>query len=179
WRGHRRARGVPPAHPGRVTASVESAWPRAHGAAVLAARFRATPEDFRVEEIDAFAPSGAGEHLLLTVEKRGMNTAFVARLLAQWAGIDESGIGYAGLKDRHAVTVQRFSVHLPRKVAPDLAALETEEVRVLDPAWHAKKVARGGLGGKRFVLVVRDAQGDRGLVESRLQAIASRGVPNY
>jgi tRNA pseudouridine13 synthase len=115
----------------------------------------------------------------LTIEKRGMNTAFAARMLAQWAGIDESGIGYAGLKDRHAVTVQRFSVHLPKKVAPDLAALQTEELRVLDHAWHAKKLPRGALAGNRFVLVLREAQGDRELVEARLQAIASRGVPNY
>ena len=162
-----------------MTAPGAPAWPRAHGTPVLAARFRVAPEDFRVEEIDAFAPSGAGEHLLLTVAKRGMNTAFVARLLAQWAGIDESGIGYAGLKDRHAVTVQRFSVHLPKKVAPDLDALQTEDLRVLDHAWHAKKLPRGALAGNRFVLVLRDAQGDRGLVESRLQAISARGVPNY
>ena len=53
-----------------------------------------------------------------------MNTAFAARRIAQWAGIAEMAIGYAGLKDRHAVTRQRFSVHLPKKVAPDLAALE-------------------------------------------------------
>ena len=162
-----------------MTASGEPAWPRAHGAAVLAARFRATPEDFRVDEIDAFAPSGTGEHLLLTIEKRGMNTAFAARLLAQWAGIDESGIGYAGLKDRHAVAVQRFSVHLPKKAAPDLATLQSDELRVLDHAWHAKKLPRGALAGNRFVLVLRDAQGDRDPVEARLQAIAARGVPNY
>ena len=128
-----------------MTAGENPAWPRAHGAPVLSARFRATPGDFRVDEIDAFAPSGVGEHLLLTVEKRGMNTAFAAKLLAQWAGIDEAGIGYAGLKDRHAVTVQRFSVHLPKKVAPDIATLESDELRVLDHAWHAKKLPRGAL----------------------------------
>ena len=92
-------------------------WPRAFGDPVLAVRIRAQPEDFRVEEVDGFEASGSGEHLLLTIEKRGMNTAFAAKLLAQWAGIDEAGIGYAGLKDRHAVTVQRFSVHLPKKIA--------------------------------------------------------------
>ena len=144
-----------------MTAGENPAWPRAHGAPVLSARFRATPGDFRVDEIDAFAPSGVGEHLLLTVEKRGMNTAFAAKLLAQWAGIDEAGIGYAGLKDRHAVTVQRFSVHLPKKVAPDIATLESDELRVLDHAWHAKKLPRGALARKRFVLVLREAQAAR------------------
>jgi tRNA pseudouridine13 synthase len=156
-------------------------WPRAHGAPVLAARIRAVPEDFRVAEIDAFEPDGSGEHLLLTVEKSGMNTAFAARQLAQWAGIGEVGIGYAGLKDRHAVTVQRFSVHLPRKVAPDIAALEAAApgLRVLASAWHRRKLPRGALAGNRFVLRLRDAEGDRAQVDARLRAVAARGVPNY
>ena len=67
------------------------ALPRAHGEAVLSAQFRSAPEDFRVEEIDAFEASGQGEHLLLTVEKRGMNTAFAAKQIAAWAGIPEMG----------------------------------------------------------------------------------------
>ncbi len=154
--------------------------PQAHGAPVLAARIRVAPEDFRVEEIDGFAPEGSGEHLLLTVEKRGMNTAFAAKLIAQWAGIDEGGIGYAGLKDRHAVTVQRFSVHLPRRVAPSIEALEANDgLRVLGLAWHSRKLPRGALGGNRFVLRLREAVGERPGVEARLRAIAARGVPNY
>ncbi|MDQ2702103.1 MAG: tRNA pseudouridine(13) synthase TruD [Pseudomonadota bacterium] len=155
------------------------AWPRAHGAPVLSARIRATPGDFRVDEIDAFEASGTGEHLLLTIEKRGMNTAFAAKLLAQWAGIKELGVGYAGLKDRHAVTVQRFSVHLPKKVAPDITALESDELRVLGHAWHAKKLPRGALAGNRFTLVLREASGDRATIDERLRRVASCGVPNY
>ena len=154
--------------------------PQAHGVPVLSARLRATPEDFRVDEIDGFAPEGSGEHLLLTIEKRGMNTAFAAKLLAQWAGIDEAGIGYAGLKDRHALTTQRFSVHLPRRVAPDIAALEAHEgLRVLASAWHSRKLPRGALAGNRFALRLREATGDRDAVDARLRAIAARGVPNY
>jgi tRNA pseudouridine13 synthase len=164
---------------------VSDTAPRAHGAPVLWARIRVAPEDFDVTEIDGFAASGAGEHLLLTVEKRGMNTAFVARLLAEWAAVDERAIGYAGLKDRHAVTRQRFSVHLPRRVAPDIAALERDDVatgqalRVLDHAWHARKLPRGALAGNRFVLLLRGVDGDAEAIESRLHAIAARGVPNY
>src|SRR5207342_3539708 len=114
---------------GAVGARVNPTPPRAHGEAVLQARYRVEPEDFRVEEIDGFEPAGAGEHLLLTIEKRGMNTAFAAKRIAQWAGIAEMGVGYAGLKDRQAVTVQRFSVHLPKRVAPELAALQSEDLR--------------------------------------------------
>ncbi|HVI58469.1 MAG TPA: tRNA pseudouridine(13) synthase TruD [Luteimonas sp.] len=153
--------------------------PQAHGAPALSAVMRASPEDFFVEELDAFAASGEGEHLLLSVEKRAMNTAFAAKLIAQWVGVDESAIGYAGLKDRHAVTRQRFSVHLPRRVAPDVATLQAEGLRVLGHAWHARKLPRGALAGNRFRLVLREVQGDRAAIDARLRTIAAAGVPNY
>jgi tRNA pseudouridine13 synthase len=153
--------------------------PRAHGAPVLAARIRSNVEDFFVEELPGFEPSGAGEHLLLSVEKRGMNTAFASKRIAAWAGVDESAIGYAGLKDRHAVARQRFSVWLPKKVAPDFAALQSDELRVLEHAWHARKLPRGALAGNRFVLLLREVEGGRAAIETRLQTIASEGVPNY
>jgi tRNA pseudouridine13 synthase len=168
--------------------------PRAHGEAVLSARIRTLPEDFFVEELPGFEPSGSGEHLLLTVEKKGMNTAFVARRIAEWAGVDEMAIGYAGLKDRHAVTRQRFSVHLPKRVAPALDGLvfdgcgdegsgnegsSDESLRILESVWHAKKLPRGALAGNHFVLVLRDVEGDRAAIEARLRTIDARGVPNY
>jgi len=158
---------------------VSASLPRAHGPAVLQARFRVFAQDFRVDEIDGFEPSGSGEHLLLTVEKRGMNTAFAAKRIAAWAGIAEMGVSYAGLKDRHAVTTQRFSVQLPKRVAPDLALLESEEMRVLHSAWHSRKLPRGALAGNRFALLLREVQGEREAIEARLRAIAGQGIPNY
>lgn len=152
---------------------------RAHGAPVLTARIRVAPEDFFVDELPGFEASGAGEHLLLTVEKRGMNTAFAAKRIAGWAGVDESAIGYAGLKDRHAVTRQRYSVWLPKRQAPDLAALEGDDLRVLEHAWHSRKLPRGALAGNRFVLRLRDVDGERCAIEARLEIIAAQGVPNY
>ncbi len=164
--------------------AAETGLPRASGEAVLDARIRTTPEDFFVEELPGFEPSGSGEHLLLTIEKRGMNTAFAAKRIAQWAGVNEMAIGYAGMKDRHAVTRQRFSVHLPKRVAPDLGALQDDaatrdSLKVIDHHWHARKLPRGALEGNRFVLVLREVQGERAAVESRLQVIAAHGVPNY
>ncbi|GAB3358278.1 tRNA pseudouridine(13) synthase TruD [Lysobacter tyrosinilyticus] len=146
---------------------------------MLSAHFRSRPEDFFVEELPGFAPSGSGEHLLLTVEKRGMNTAFAAKRIAQWAKVPEMGVSYAGLKDRHAVTRQRFSVHLPKKVAPDIAALESDELRVIEHAWHSRKLPRGALAGNRFVLTLRNVQGDHDAIEQRLRLISEHGVPNY
>jgi len=153
--------------------------PRAHGDSVLSARFRVEPEDFQVEEIDGFEPAGQGEHLLLTVEKRGMNTVFAAKRIARWAGIQEMGVGYAGLKDRHAVTRQRFSVHLPKRVAPPLELLVSDELRVLDSTWHNRKLPRGALKGNRFALRLREVEGDVAAIEARLRAIATLGLPNY
>ena len=150
----------------------------AFGAPVLAARIRAQAEDFRVEELDGFEASGEGEHLLLTIEKCGMNTAFVAREIAHWAGVAEHAVGYAGLKDRHAVTRQRFSVQLPGREAPDVASLERDGLRVLAQERHRRKLPRGALAGNRFELVLRDVAGDRAAIEERLAQVAAHGVPN-
>jgi tRNA pseudouridine13 synthase len=159
--------------------------PRAHGAAVLRARFRQSPEDFSVTELDAFDADGQGEHLLLTIEKRGLNTAHVARLVAQWAEVPESAVGHAGLKDRHAVTRQRLSVQLPGRPDPPLDALAFddpatgESLRVLDARRHSRKLPRGALAGNRFELVLREVDGVRDAIDVRVEAIARRGVPNY
>lgn len=153
--------------------------PRAFGEAVFSASIRSTPEDFFVEELPAFEPSGEGEHLLLTVEKRGINTSAAATHLANWAGLPEVAIGYAGMKDRHAVTRQRFSVHLPKRIAPELSGLESENLRVLESSWHNRKLPRGALAGNRFVLVLRDVAGERGLIDARLGDIHARGIPNW
>lgn len=159
--------------------------PGAFGAPVLSARIRTLPEDFFVEEIPAFEPTGEGEHLLLTLQKRGLNTAEVARRLAQWAGLPEMAIGYAGMKDRHAVTRQRFSVHLPKRIAPDIGLLSAldaageQPLQVLEHTWHNRKLPRGALAGNRFVLVLRQVQGDPAAIDARLKQIATSGLPNW
>jgi len=156
-----------------------SELPRAFGEPVLRAQMRSVPEDFQVDELPAFEPSGEGEHLLLTVRKRGQNTAHVARRLAQWAGLPEMAVSYAGLKDRHAVTTQRFSVHLPKRVAPDLALLDDAEMQVVESTWHNRKLQRGALAGNRFGLVLRGVEGERAQIDARIAQIAARGLPNW
>ncbi|MEA5669063.1 tRNA pseudouridine(13) synthase TruD [Stenotrophomonas sp. MH1] len=156
-----------------------TALPLAFGAPLLTASIRSTPEDFQVDELPAFEATGEGEHLLLDIRKRGANTVAVAKQLAQWAGLPEMAVSYAGQKDRHAVTTQRFSVHLPRRVAPDLAALASDDVQVLASTWHNRKLQRGALAGNRFKLVLRDLQGDAAAIDERLRLIAARGLPNW
>jgi tRNA pseudouridine13 synthase len=153
--------------------------PYAYGTPPLTAQLRATPEDFRVEEILGYEADGEGEHALLWVEKRGATTDWVARELARYAGVPPLAVGYAGLKDRHAVTRQSFSVQLAGKPDPDWSAFPHAEVKVLAAVRHKRKLKRGALRGNRFVLVLRQVQGERAAAEQVLQQIAQRGVPNY
>lgn len=154
--------------------------PLAFGAPLWSnACIRTTPEDFQVDELPAFEASGEGEHLLLEIRKRGANTVHVAKRLAQWAGLPEMAVSYAGMKDRHAVTTQRFSVHLPRRVSPDVALLADDEMEVVSATWHNRKLQRGALAGNRFRLVLRGVDGDAGAIDERLRQIAARGLPNW
>ena len=153
--------------------------PYAHGNPPLTARLRVAPEDFQVEEILGYDADGSGEHALLWVEKRGANTDWVARELARFAGVPPLNVGYAGLKDRHAVTRQAFTVQLAGKPDPDWSAFPHAEVKVLAATRHSRKLKRGALRGNRFVLVLREVQGDRAEAERVLERIGARGVPNY
>jgi tRNA pseudouridine13 synthase len=153
--------------------------PYACGTPPLSARLRSSPDDFRVEEILGYDADGQGEHVLLWVEKRGANTDWVARELAKFAGVSQVAVGYAGMKDRHAVTRQTFSVQLAGKPSPDWSTFPHAEVKVLAATRHSRKLKRGALRGNRFVLVLREVQGDREAAEQVLTQIAARGVPNY
>ena len=124
-------------------------------------------------------PSGDGEHLWVDVEKNGANTAFVAQQLAQAARVQEGDVGYAGLKDRHAITRQWFSIYLPKGETPDLTQWRHPEFKVLSQRRHGRKLRPGDLQGNRFNILLRDVSGDRGAIEANLKAIASHGVPNY
>src|SRR5690554_5656986 len=103
-------------------------FPHADGRPLASAEFRIEPEDFQVDEVLGFQPSGEGEHWLLHIRKRGENTAWVAEQIARLAGVPARDVGYCGRKDRHAVTCQWFSVHLPGQSAPDWQALSSDSV---------------------------------------------------
>lgn len=157
----------------------EHELPHAFGPPPLRGRLRSAPEDFFVEEILGYEADGAGEHAFLLVEKRGTNTEWAARELAKFAGIQPMNVGYAGMKDRHAVTRQVFTLHLPGKADPDWSAFSGDEVKIISSARHSRKIKRGALRGNRFVIVLREVEGDREAAEARLAAMAARGVPNY
>jgi len=154
--------------------------PYAHGGPPLRGVLRTTPEDIFVDENLGFSPDGAGEHVFVRVEKRGANTDWVARELAKFAGAAPDAVSYAGLKDRHAVTRQTFSLHLPGKRAePDWMSLQHAEFHVLEAGRHSRKLQRGALKSNTFRIVLREVQGDRAAAEQRIAAIVRDGVPNY
>jgi tRNA pseudouridine13 synthase len=169
----------------RMTASTPPSWisfddlPHAHGGPVAAGRLRERPEDFRVDEIPVCAPDGEGEHLLVKVRKIDSNTEWVARRLASHAGIPVSAVGYAGLKDRHAVTTQWFSLHVGVHRDPDWSDLDLEGVEVLEACRHRRKLRQGALRGNSFSIRVRRIRGDLDGLEARFAQVRQRGVPNY
>jgi tRNA pseudouridine13 synthase len=152
-------------------------WARAYGAPLFPACIRSRPDEFDVTEELGFEFSGDGEHDLLFVEKTGANTEWVSRQLASHADVPARDVGYAGLKDRHAVTRQWFSV--PRWKAPEWDRLEVEGVRVLDLQRNHRKLRRGAHKGNRFRIVLRGALPETGALDERLQMISTSGVPNY
>jgi tRNA pseudouridine13 synthase len=155
-----------------------SAWPPPD----WRGRIRVRPEDFAVSEELGFRPDGDGEHGLLRVRKTGCNTQWVARSLARVGGVAAREVGYAGLKDRHAVTEQWFSVPA-RAIAPLRSAdFGGSGIEILEMARHRRKLRQGAHRGNHFRIVVRDLEAcdrQRAALEDRLGTVAERGVPNY
>lgn len=137
---------------------------------------KVAPEDFEVEEVPAYLPSGEGEHLYLWVEKRGLTTSDAARLIAKATGTRERDIGYAGQKDRFAITRQWMSVH----TKADTVELEDDRAVVLSAVRHRNRLKVGHLKGNRFRVVLRGVGPD---AEARAQAtlalLDKEGLPNF
>jgi tRNA pseudouridine13 synthase len=152
---------------------------RAYGPPPISARLRSTPEDFQVEEVLGFRPAGHGGHAWLWLEKRGLNTAQVAARIADLVGVRPGDIGYSGLKDRHALTRQWFSVSLEGRAEPDWSRLQDPGLHVLEIVRNHRKLRRGTHRANHFRLLLRDAAGNPAAVADRLAVIGTRGVPNY
>lgn len=170
-----------------MTAAVENQclpvpeWALAYGGPLFTARIRGQPSDFEVTELLDIEFSRDGEHDWLWIEKTGANTAWVADQLARHAGVSLRDVGYAGLKDRHAITRQWFSVRRPGGEGTDWEALDVDGVALLERVRHQRKLRRGAHRGNAFRIALRvDAiEKYRGRLVERLETIAAGGVPNY
>lgn len=158
--------------------SLQQELPFVYGGPKASGVIRATADDFFVDEDLGFEPDGQGHHVLLHVEKRDTNTQWLANQIARHAQVPVREVGYAGLKDRHAVTRQWFSVHLAGREV-DWTSFNSDQWRILSVARHQRKLRPGFLRGNRFTLVVRDLVGDYQTFETQLQQIKQQGVPNY
>ena len=136
-----------------------------------------SPEDFLVEELPLYTPCGEGEHLYLSVEKRGLTTFDLLQQLSKALGVPEREIGYAGLKDARATTRQTVSI---AGVRPEQAmALELAGVRILAARYHRNKLRLGHLAGNRFEIRLRGV--GEGALETALDVLhvlEQVGVPN-
>ena len=155
-------------------------WARALGAPLYVGRIRSTPDDFTVIEQLAIEFTGDGEHDWLQVRKTDANTHWVAEQLARHASVAARDVGYAGLKDRRAVTTQWFSVRRRSGAGTDWTKFTAEGVELLEHSRHNRKLRRGAHRGNAFRIAVRgDAALPRAQLEARLQLIDEQGVPNY
>ncbi len=147
-------------------------------------RLKQRPEDFVVEEIPAYAPSGAGEHVFVRFTKRDTTTLDAVRAFARALDCDPREVGFAGMKDKRAVATQTISLHAPRgvdarTVAARALSLEVDGIVVHEAAPHGNKLKPGHLEGNRFEITVRDVARDRlGEVTAALDRVARIGVPN-
>ena len=153
-------------------------WPQP-GEPLFRGWYRTTPEAFRVDELPGWEPSGAGEHLLLRVAKRGANTAWVAQALARRAGCQTSEVGYCGEKDRHAVTTQWFSLRDPRQALDWRGDEAGDGWNVLALARHDRKLRRGDHAGNRFSLRLELEHAPAPEAVAQARSRLEEGIPNY
>jgi tRNA pseudouridine13 synthase len=154
-------------------------WPKTYPETDALGSLKQNNQDFRVTELSLALPSGEGEHIWLQVKKDGANTAYVAQCIADYANVKVMDVGYAGLKDRYAITQQWFSVYFPKDETPDFLSLTHDEFTVLSQQRHVKKCRRGDLLGNQFEIVLRDVTGEQTRIEANLLQIQQHGVPNY
>ena len=151
----------------------------AYGRPLSTAIIRRCPEDFQVDEKLSFSLDGQGQHVYLRIQKRNLNTEQVAKSLARFASVKQVAVGYAGLKDKNAVTSQWFSVDLAGKPEPEWKELETEELKICEASRHIRKLKRGAIAANHFKLTLSQFEGDKEDVVQRLNSIKKTGVPNY
>jgi len=141
-------------------------------------RFKQTPRDFVVEEIPLYEFSGEGEHLVLFVRKKNMSTLELVSAIAKYLKIKNKDIGYAGLKDKHAMTKQYISLH--KKHEEDLENFNHENVKILSKTYHNNKIRIGHLRANRFFIKLKKVNPTSAQkIDEALKNLANDGMPNF
>ena len=140
--------------------------------------FNPSPRDFVVEEIPLYPFSGEGEHLILKVRKKNLTTWQLLQKFSDHLGIKRRDIGYAGLKDKNALTIQYLSI--PAIYENKIDSLDIDGVKILETTRHSNKLRIGHLKGNRFTLRLKKVLGlQLEMIESVLKWIEQNGMPNY
>jgi tRNA pseudouridine13 synthase len=143
---------------------------------------KASPEDFVVEEVPLYAPSGEGDHLYVRFTKRALTTDAAVRSIARALGVDVRNVGVPGLKDKVAITTQTISVPAPRgdtSFDDRARALALDGITIHEAKRHGNKLRTGHLAANKFTLVVRDVDSER--VDEAvlaLKKVGREGAPN-
>jgi len=147
-------------------------WPKVRG------QIRQSPEDFQVDEVPAYLPAGSGTHLFVRFRKTGLDTPVAVGRIAHALGVPRERTGWAGLKDRHAVTTQWASFEGARPEQTQQLALEG--IEILEAQLHGNKLRTGHLHGNRFRLMIRDTPPNAiASMAPALDEIRRRGLPNF
>jgi len=141
--------------------------------------FKQTIERFFVEEIPLYAPTGTGNYLILKIKKTDMSTWKLITVLAKATGLQERDIGYAGLKDKNATTIQYIS--LPKTYERELNKnLTTEKIEILKRTYNKAPIKIGHLKGNRFSIILHHVdEKDAKFFNTTAKMMQSKGIPNY
>jgi tRNA pseudouridine13 synthase len=146
--------------------------------APINAYFKQSKDDFVVTEIPLYEFSGEGEHLIIKFRKKDLNTLDAVRIFSEQLGCKSRDIGYAGLKDKNAMTIQHIS--MPKQCADKLENFEHSNIKVLETTFHNNKIRVGHLKGNKFFIRLKKVTPvDGRKIESALMSIATLGMPNY
>ena len=148
----------------------------------IGGEIRTINEDFYVEEIPETPPSGEGPNTWIWIEKNGRTTLDVVLDIARELKINRKQMGFAGMKDKRALTRQWICIS--NKTPEEIQGLEDKlhNVKIINIVPHQKKLRMGQLIGNKFRLMVRGV-GDTELAAQEatkiLNELEKRGVPNY
>jgi len=144
----------------------------------LGGRTKANPEDFIVDEIPLYEPCGSGEHIYMRIQKQNLSHGEAMTIIARYMGVSNSKIGFAGMKDKHAITTQTISVQTKREF--DVDEHIHEKLTVLWAKRHTNKIKRGHLAGNSFSIKIRDVDPLRApFIAKLLNTLKQLGIPNY
>jgi tRNA pseudouridine13 synthase len=149
-----------------------------YGAPQISAVLKSTAADFEVDEILGFEPGGEGEHLFLWVEKCGLGTHELITRMAKDHDLPPNTFGYSGLKDKHALTRQWLSLHLPGKEAP-FDQPTGEGYRVLRQLRHHKKLRPGTHKFNQFRICLREIPELSDATLQQIDSVRTQGFANY